>query len=752
MDVKKVFQVSAENTHTFLNQPGLGLYIPAYQRAYSWDTENVERLLQDLVDGVIRSETNPEAMTFLGAFIQVVDPKPASVHPKVQGDLPKGVTLLIDGQQRLSTILVLNTCLREAIKDVRKRLDKSLPEESKKWFERKALRMEQSLLDSLQFTMPGGDKGYELYPRMIRAHVDTWSSSSKSAQYESPIAHLLHSYAVHSKDEKSDKKAFPFTFEAKRKAEHREFYIALARIRKLLKDIEGKQSVRLNEIDEFTDAAESEKVRKLLLGDDCPSPHEATGALARLLVVGGYLQDRVCVTSVSVTEEDYAFDMFEALNTTGEPLTAYETLRPRIIEAEGLEHYGSSKVKEHVDAVDAFLRAKSQSSRRKDTARIITFLALAESGEKRGRKLSEQRQYLRKSFPDGTDAERLAYVAHIRYLADFVNELWEPTDVSGAWKHRLFDGDAEAALALRALSAANHEITIAPIVQWFRAWKTGKESDAAAKELRTVVKGLAAFFAIWRLTHPGTANVDGLVRKLMREGHDKPHIEGIARSIGKATLPKATSLLAVLRELLKDDHIVDGASFTKRLMQTPVYERSRAHTRLLLLMASHDAVPDAASDGLLKAGTAGVNPMLSRERWEQTAETVEHIAPQNPSAKDSWDDAIYETEGAKHRIGNLTILPIGLNAALGNRDWKSKKHIYGLLTAKTKADAEELRTTAQRAGLELPESWETEHPYQVQVEALNQADHWTLELIDERSKRMANLSWRSLESWLGWPK
>ena len=46
--------------------------------------------------------------------------------------------------------------------------------------------------------------------------------------------------------------------------------------------------------------------------------------------------NRVQVVVVSASKEEYAFDMFESLNTTGEPLTAFETFRPRVIEIEGV--------------------------------------------------------------------------------------------------------------------------------------------------------------------------------------------------------------------------------------------------------------------------------------------------------------------------------------------------------------------------------------------------------------------------------
>ena len=53
---------------------------------------------------------------------------------------------------------------------------------------------------------------------------------------------------------------------------------------------------------------------------------------------------KVGVTVVSAPGA-YAFDMFESLNTTGEPLTVFETFRPKVIQAEGLDKYENSDSK-----------------------------------------------------------------------------------------------------------------------------------------------------------------------------------------------------------------------------------------------------------------------------------------------------------------------------------------------------------------------------------------------------------------------
>ena len=56
--------------------------------------------------------------------------------------------------------------------------------------------------------------------------------------------------------------------------------------------------------------------------------------LIRLLLLASYLIRSVVLTVVEAPNEDIAFDIFDALNTTGEPLTALETLKPHIVRFE----------------------------------------------------------------------------------------------------------------------------------------------------------------------------------------------------------------------------------------------------------------------------------------------------------------------------------------------------------------------------------------------------------------------------------
>lgn len=70
--------------------------VPEYQRPYSWDQEHFTDLIQDLIDAKKDQEY------FLGTIV---------VHKK------DGVNDVVDGQQRLTTIMILLACLRDMIDD-----------------------------------------------------------------------------------------------------------------------------------------------------------------------------------------------------------------------------------------------------------------------------------------------------------------------------------------------------------------------------------------------------------------------------------------------------------------------------------------------------------------------------------------------------------------------------------------------------------------------------------------------------------
>jgi uncharacterized protein with ParB-like and HNH nuclease domain len=80
--------------------------VPLFQRPYSWDTKEWETLWNDLVE--LCEEEQPRSH-FCGSIVT------APAH-----SVPEGVTkyLLIDGQQRLTTIFILLALLRDKARNL----------------------------------------------------------------------------------------------------------------------------------------------------------------------------------------------------------------------------------------------------------------------------------------------------------------------------------------------------------------------------------------------------------------------------------------------------------------------------------------------------------------------------------------------------------------------------------------------------------------------------------------------------------
>ena len=67
---------------------------------------------------------------------------------------------------------------------------------------------------------------------------------------------------------------------------------------------------------------------------------------------------------------------------------------------------------------------------------------------------------------------------------------------------------------------------------------------------------------------------------------------------------------------------------------------------------------------------------FSNEQWSRiwvasAAKSIEHILPQSKGATERGKPGLYV-----HRLGNLTLLPLGLNSELSNRDPKDKLDAY----------------------------------------------------------------------------
>jgi uncharacterized protein with ParB-like and HNH nuclease domain len=119
VEISQAFATSSETISDFFQRPGVGYYIPLYQRPYSWDTENIDQLIADISSGVDALLADENNIRFLGTVILVKESNPnVNINPQDRKALPTRIDNVIDGQQRISTIALLACLLYQRLYEI----------------------------------------------------------------------------------------------------------------------------------------------------------------------------------------------------------------------------------------------------------------------------------------------------------------------------------------------------------------------------------------------------------------------------------------------------------------------------------------------------------------------------------------------------------------------------------------------------------------------------------------------------------
>lgn len=366
---KEIFEAQSKSVRELLSDNGLGLYLPPYQRPYGWGKDKVEKLLDDTLHGLKNLSKAPDSFTFLGTVITIHDVNHVTVKPIVKSEVPAKVLTVIDGQQRLSSLLILLVGLHNLIRQRAWKVFKGNTPDSTD-SARTHLYSETS--DMLQMLAAAfyERKNYgikpPIYPRLIRAFVDQWARDEKLKQYESPIANLIYQYSLLVDNELTSRPT-DFRPTARQNAGEGEGDLIKRynEIRTGLTKLSQQKSVEeLEDLPPLATLATNIEFQRALfnheldpelcawLGELQDGPE---AELMRLVMFAAYGLNRIALTVVQGKDEDYAFTIFESLNTTGEPLTAFETFLPRVVMAEKIQDYQDSDAHAYMKAVQGYL-------------------------------------------------------------------------------------------------------------------------------------------------------------------------------------------------------------------------------------------------------------------------------------------------------------------------------------------------------------------------------------------------------------
>lgn len=763
LNIEKSFLTENRSVYDFLNQSGQGLYIPLYQREYSWDSDNIEQLLEDLARGIQRialNEVNDDTkeIRFLGTIITVVESNRNNIYPVDIQAVPSRIEKLIDGQQRVSTIALIATLLVKRLAEIKKKIKSSNPiheqvnEICDAWF--------QKLSTLFSFDLGRGTP--RLKPKIIRGAKDFWTrdkdvDEAYHSELSNYLGHFINAYVNNSAFPclSKDKYGDSLLYKNGRKIE--------LWLKKTVATAHEEQS------DEFASATDilrhfqqeqlwdydRQELIKMVNDDNITDKKSDSYILCELvqtLAVCHYLLDRCCFTIIQPTDDDWAFDMFQSLNATGTPLTAIETFKPTVvntIDSEAGFQFKGSVSDLYFKKIEDFLsEGNTAPQKNKRTNDYLTSFFVAYDG----RTISTHFSYQRKALNDvysglATINEKESFVKKMGNYAEFYKD-WLDYDgknnVTFPLINKASDADIASMLMLF-LKSSNHKMAITMFASMYNSLKERYSQDNAselteedARAFTKMVKLIAGYYFLWRSAF-SNAGLDTTYRDFFKNNNFS--IEAVRRHI-KDTLQK------------KD--IDDFLTWKKHAEQYLKYDSTgKEILKLALIIAAHDTIPGGDDKAMIKVGRNGCSPYLSISKWlSPSLKTIEHIAPQT-NKNDSWDKNLYDPNIRTYQsLGNLTLLPQDINSSVGNKGWEEKLLYYQTVAEKDPEKVKAIKEHALKLGIELNDSTveilkgSEFNRHLESISSMTSKDVWNKEVVDKRTDAILNIIWERVSKWV----
>ena len=643
----QLFTANGQMINQFLGAPARGFLIPVYQRDYSWGRDDVDRLFEDLSTAATDIVEDHNDLVFLGSVIVTGGQVPEG------SEEPTALFHLVDGQQRVTTLLLAAAGMRHALVQ----LHRQMHDENE--IKSVCIQVANQLRKICIIDMDRGPE--QFWPRLIRTE-DRWAYRSDRTRYRSGISRLI------AREVLGDSSLTP--------SDDTMLAQAWRRVGELVEEYsEGGDEPVLSDLAGAWDQTQA-------LQDWVPQRPESASELRglRLALLGRSLLERVQVIVVEAPDEDRAFSIFEPLNTTGQLLTAIETIKPHLVQLEGGPNaYLGSESEQHVSHVEEVVSDKDPMRKAKNSADLVTVFALAESGKKLGHRLVDQRRELGRLVKEAELAEARRVLSTMSDVATFVEEIWNARGLGTLAQL----GHDIPWVSMAFIRDSNHAITRGLFTRYYRAFRDELISEPDWKRL---ISTTAAFWFLWRASRSTTGGIDSHYRTLMKVGWPAPGSR--ERSVcgplchsashGRK-LPPVSDVVAAFRHILRTKGGIDGPkTWISQTTGIGVYG-GKSIEKFGLLLAHHDAVI-SQEQPYLQDGNENCSPLIARSVWEGLGLTTEHIAPRTRGRQDeSYDDAIYAEKRLIDGWGNLTLVPQAENSKLSNRPWSEKRDFYRVL-------------------------------------------------------------------------
>lgn len=757
LNIEKSFLTENRSVLDFFNQSGQGLYIPLYQRDYSWDSDNIEQLLEDLSRGIQRiasgevSDDNKE-IRFLGTIITVVEPNRNHIYPVEIQAVPSRIEKLIDGQQRVSTIALMATLLTKRLTEIKSKVkpDNTIYDQINEICD---IWINQKLASIFSFDLGRGTP--RLKPKIIRGAKDYWTRDDEvDKAYQSELSNFL-GYFIKAY---SDGTSFPCL--TKEKYGNTLLYQNGRRIESWLKKTvstaqEGQNDEDFSNAEEILShfsqdhlwAFERPDLVEIIKKRDFSDKKSNSYILCELvqtLSVCHYLLDRCCFTIIQPTDDDWAFDMFQSLNATGTPLTAIETFKPTVVntvDGETGHQFKDSESDKSFKKIESFLSdATTAAQKNKRTNDYLTSFFVAYDGRTMSTHFSYQRKALNNVYESLTSfPKKENFIKKMGNYAEFYQK-WIKYDGKDNSTFPGIGSSADADLAsmlILFLKASNHKMAITILGSIYNL--VIEQKTESVEPFISCVKAVAAYYFLWRSTN-SNSGLDSTYREFFKKNKE------LSIDVVKS----------YLKDVLKNRGIDSLESWKGKAINNLKYDSTGKDViRLALLVTAHDTIPDETNKGLIKIGRDGCSKYLSVDKWlSSDLKTIEHIAPQT-NKNNMWDKSLYDTHIESFQsLGNLTLLPQDLNSSAGNKGWKEKLLYYQSVAEKDPTIIRGIESRAATLGIILNASTiellKNTHfnEHLSSVSSMSVDDSWNKDLVDKRTEVMLDIIWDRVSKWI----
>ena len=469
------------NLKTVINRQ---LVIPSYQRSYSWDEDNIEDLFNTIKDGL--SEDSKE----LDITEEEIVKSPVFFGSVIFSKKNENTYLIIDGQQRVTTFLFILRAIQEKLREkiaLSKTYLASLDKDEEKYRDKGDRASAQQCREKFKTQEKKLDKLNEIFSQIERLIGITQITDQDSKENEY-LTYILKYQSGKSRDFKKNKD-------------------------NILKHIDSL-------IDDIGNNTSEEKYRYLV----------------------DYILNTVkfCVLSIEgKNSEEYAIDVFNTLNSTGEPLTGFEVLKSKLIQ-KGQPNGQREEIKTQLNEIENEIKEYKpiRKDRNRQKGKLLLYLQIHrndyEDLKLSDKNFKDQNAYIEKILKVSKtislgEAEKhaLSIVEDIEKLNNFVVGHWLPKkgEERDYYEHLKSKKDGVLLRGFDFLIDIKHDRVI-PVI--FKYSPSFKEEGFDLESYKKIIGCCMSFSCLWRASLGGkTGGIDAEYLKIAKNIKEGMSVEEV---------------------------------------------------------------------------------------------------------------------------------------------------------------------------------------------------------------------------------